>query len=153
MTRVNQSTKVKSLLIVTCTLPYLSHVPWTLSPYSQTPMPTDHDDSNSTFSSPSDDAVPRGFSLLRGPDGRHYLVPDFLVVHTKLAWESARIREELGSDSVTRGVGAQFSCRDRHPSHLLPTSRTRQETIPASHLHKARSRCPRTRWVFHYARE
>ena len=68
-----------------------------------TAMPT-QDHANTSNSSPCPDSVPPGFTLLRGPDDRHYLVPDFYAGETMFAWDREETMALLDVDSASRKV-------------------------------------------------
>jgi hypothetical protein len=67
-----------------------------------------HDDST-----PSGSDIPPGFSVLQRPDGRNYLVPNFLIDETNLAIKSEDMKRSLDVEHAQGGVSMH------HSFHLL----------------------------------
>ena len=49
-------------------------------------------------------SIPPGFTFLRGPDDREYLVPDFYAGETMFAWEHKEAMDLLEVKSASRVV-------------------------------------------------
>ena len=69
-------------------------------------MPDQDQDHRSTTSSipVARTSIPPGFTYLRGPDNREYLVPDFYAGETMFAWEHKETMEILEVESASRVV-------------------------------------------------
>ena len=68
---------------------------------------------NTTPNLPAMDPPP-GFSVVRGNDGRDYLVPSYMVPAIEVALAAARHWQELRVDGAARGV-----CNSFFTSHCL----------------------------------
>lgn len=90
----------------------------------------------------SDIPIPRGFTELRAPNSRRYLVPDFLVEWTTDAWES-EYRDSAEGELADRGVSAAIHCATR--SNPIVLSPTRLQMNRASHWLRAKWSAHRTR--------
>lgn len=84
-------------------LAYRSH-------FSTPTLPTqpDHqmDSTPAPTSASSNRPIPRGFTVINGPDSRPYVVPDFLVEWTNHAWETEGMRDSVESELADRGVSS-----------------------------------------------
>lgn len=66
-------------------------------------MPDRHNSTTSSIPA-AHTSIPPGFTFLRGPDDREYLVPDFYAGETMFAWEHNEMKELLEVDSASRAV-------------------------------------------------
>lgn len=90
--------------------------------------------------------VPSGFTYLRGPDDREYLVPDFFVAQTMFAWDHDKMMQALDVNSASRAVRF-FRSKPRILSYSSMTSQKTPKTNPLCCSQRPRSRTRRTRYL------
>lgn len=125
-----------------------------LSVSSTSRMPTQTNEQTdrapATSTSAPHPSIPRGFTMVSGPNSNRYLVPDFLVQWTWDALEADRMRDSVDSDSADRQVSPAVYCLVF--SNLFVPSPIRQQMSPASPWPRAPSIAHLTRYVvFHQA--